>query len=43
MKMSEDYQVGSVLKEKVIPRAVLYFTGEAMQDDEDDFDVCNIW
>jgi nucleosome assembly protein 1-like 1 len=25
---------------QVIPRAVLYFTGEAFEDDDDDFDDC---
>jgi nucleosome assembly protein 1-like 1 len=35
-----DFDVGFAIKEKVIPRAVLYFTGEAFEDDDDDFDDC---
>jgi len=27
------------LRESIIPRAVLYFTGEALEDDDDDDDV----
>ncbi|KAG6816171.1 hypothetical protein H0H87_008095 [Tephrocybe sp. NHM501043] len=42
-KLELDYQIGEDLKEKIIPRAVDYFTGKAleyevMDDDEDDFD-----
>ncbi|KAF9471863.1 NAP-domain-containing protein [Pholiota conissans] len=41
-KLEEDYQIGEDLKEKVIPRAIDYFTGKALEfevmDDEDDFD-----
>jgi len=35
-----DFDVGYAIKEKVIPRAVLYFTGEAVEDD-DDFEDCD--
>ncbi|KAG9088808.1 hypothetical protein FRC06_001833 [Ceratobasidium sp. 370] len=34
-KLEVDYQVGEDLKEKVIPRAVDYFTGKALQYDQD--------
>jgi len=34
-KLEIDYQVGEDLKEKVIPRAVDYFTGKALQHDHD--------
>lgn len=42
-KLEMDYQVGEDLKEKVIPHAVDYFTGKALEydfdeDDEDDYD-----
>ncbi|KAF5309527.1 hypothetical protein D9619_012368 [Psilocybe cf. subviscida] len=41
-KLEEDYQIGEDLKEKVIPRAVDYFTGKALEyeafDEEDDYD-----
>ena len=33
-----DFDVGFAIKEKVIPRAVLYFTGEAFENDDDDYD-----
>jgi len=35
-----DFDVGFAIKEKVIPRAVLYFTGEVFEDD-DDFEDCD--
>ncbi|KAG5636726.1 hypothetical protein H0H81_007055 [Sphagnurus paluster] len=41
-KLEMDYQIGEDLKEKVIPRAVDYFTGKALEyevmDDDEDFD-----
>ncbi|CAA7262400.1 unnamed protein product [Cyclocybe aegerita] len=42
-KLEVDYQIGEDLKEKIIPRAVDYFTGKAleyevMDDDDDDYD-----
>jgi len=43
-KLEQDYQIGEDLKEKIIPRAVDYFTGKAlhyeiMEDaDEDDYE-----
>ncbi|TPP56618.1 Nucleosome assembly protein 1 1, partial [Fasciola gigantica] len=41
-KLMDDYDLGQYLKERVIPRAVTYFTGEALDldnevDDPDDF------
>jgi hypothetical protein len=33
-----DFEIGDIIKDKVVPAAVLWFTGEAsMGDDEDDF------
>ncbi|KAH9475768.1 Nucleosome assembly protein 1 [Psilocybe cubensis] len=41
-KLEEDYQIGEDLKEKIIPRAIDYFTGKALEyeimDDEDEDD-----
>ncbi|RDB30100.1 Nucleosome assembly protein 1 [Hypsizygus marmoreus] len=42
-KLEMDYQIGEDLKEKIIPRAIDYFTGKAleyevMDEDEDDFE-----
>ncbi|KAI0638749.1 hypothetical protein C8Q77DRAFT_1077359 [Trametes polyzona] len=41
-KLEMDYQLGEDLKEKIIPRAIDYFTGKALEfeeyDDEDDFE-----
>ncbi|XP_024527849.1 nucleosome assembly protein 1;4 isoform X1 [Selaginella moellendorffii] len=32
--MEQDYEIGSTIKEKIIPHAVSWFTGEALQGDE---------
>jgi len=42
-KLETDYQIGEDLKEKIIPRAVDYFTGKALEyevldEDDDDFE-----
>ena len=31
-------EIGHFLREHIIPRSVLYFTGEAIEDDADDYD-----
>lgn len=36
MLLASDYEVGHFIRERLIPRAVLYFTGEALEDDGDD-------
>ncbi|KAL1122054.1 hypothetical protein AAG570_003460 [Ranatra chinensis] len=37
--LTTDFEIGHYLRERVIPRAVLYYTGEALDDEEDeDFD-----
>jgi nucleosome assembly protein 1-like 1 len=36
--MEADYDVGSALKEKIIPHAVEWFTGEAAELEDEDFD-----
>lgn len=32
--LSADFEIGHMIRERIIPRAVLYFTGEAIEDDE---------
>lgn len=36
--MENDYEIGHYLKERVVPRAVLFFTGEIDEDISDDED-----
>ncbi|KAL4659570.1 nucleosome assembly protein 1-like 1 isoform X1 [Arapaima gigas] len=36
--LAADFEIGHFLRERIIPRAVLYFTGEAIEDDDDDYD-----
>uniref|UniRef100_A0A2K5KHP0 Nucleosome assembly protein 1 like 1 n=1 Tax=Cercocebus atys TaxID=9531 RepID=A0A2K5KHP0_CERAT len=33
-----DFEIGHFLPERIIPRSVLYFTGEVIEDDDDDYD-----
>ena len=33
-----DFEIGHFLCERIIPRSVLYFIGEAIEDDDDDDD-----
>jgi nucleosome assembly protein 1-like 1 len=38
--LENDFEVGHYLKERVVPRAVLFFTGEIeedLSDDDDDY------
>jgi len=35
--ITEDFHIGLCIQEKLVPRAILYFTGEALED-EDDFE-----
>lgn len=35
--LAEDFEVGDFIRERIIPRAVLYFTGEAL-DSDDEYD-----
>jgi len=38
-QMQSDYEIGHFFREQLVPRAVLYFTGEALDDsDDEDFD-----
>ncbi|XP_041440893.1 nucleosome assembly protein 1-like 1-B isoform X4 [Xenopus laevis] len=34
--LTADFEIGHFLRERIIPRSVLYFTGEAIEDDDDD-------
>jgi len=34
--LAMDFDVGFAIKEKIVPRAILYFTGEAFDEDDDD-------
>lgn len=32
--LATDFEIGHFFRERIVPRAVLYFTGEALEDDE---------
>jgi len=34
--LASDFEIGHFIREQIVPRAVLYFTGEALDDDSDD-------
>lgn len=34
--LAADFEIGHFIREHIVPRAVLYFTGEAIEDDDDD-------
>uniref|UniRef100_UPI0035902CD3 nucleosome assembly protein 1-like 1 n=1 Tax=Myxine glutinosa TaxID=7769 RepID=UPI0035902CD3 len=36
--LATDFEIGHFFRERIVPRAVLYFTGEAIEDEEDDYD-----
>ena len=36
--LTSDFEIGHFLHECIIPRSVLYFTGEAIEDDDDGYD-----
>ena len=36
VELGIDYEIGYTFKEKVIPKAVLYYMGDIFDDDEDD-------
>jgi len=33
MKLAADFEIGQYIRERIIPRAVLYFTGEAFDEE----------
>ncbi|KAK2118534.1 Nucleosome assembly protein 1-like 1 [Saguinus oedipus] len=36
--LAADFEIGHFSCEPILPRSVLYFTGEAIEDDDDDYD-----
>jgi len=36
--LSADFEIGHFIREHIVPRAVLYFTGEALDEDDDEYD-----
>uniref|UniRef100_A0A3B3DQ91 Nucleosome assembly protein 1-like 1 n=1 Tax=Oryzias melastigma TaxID=30732 RepID=A0A3B3DQ91_ORYME len=36
--LAADFEIGHFIRERIVPRAILYFTGEAIEDDDDDYD-----
>merc|ERR1712173_447787 len=34
--LTVDFEIGHYIRERIVPRAVLFFTGEALDDDDDD-------
>merc|ERR1711974_192534 len=38
MLLQQDFQIGHYLRERIVPRAVLFFTGEEQEDDEEESD-----
>lgn len=40
--LQNDYEIGHFLRSRIIPKALLYYTGDIVDDEEDDFDVSNI-
>jgi hypothetical protein len=38
--LASDFEIGHFFRERIVPRAVLYFTGEAIEDDDN---VCGGW
>ena len=36
--LSADFEIGHYIRERIVPRAVLYFTGEALEEDDYDDD-----
>lgn len=39
--LEADFEVGHYLKDRVVPRAVLYYTGEAKDDPEYESEMCD--
>jgi nucleosome assembly protein 1-like 1 len=36
--LTADFEIGHFLRERIVPRAVLYFTGEALEDEDEEYD-----
>jgi nucleosome assembly protein 1-like 1 len=33
--LAADFEIGHFIRERIVPRAVLYFTGEALEQEDD--------
>lgn len=33
IRLTNDFEIGQYIRERIVPRAVLYYTGEALEDD----------
>jgi len=36
--LNADFEIGQIIRDRIVPRAVLYFTGEAHDDDDEEYD-----
>jgi len=36
--LTSDFEIGHHVRERIVPRAVLYYTGEAVEDEDDDYE-----
>jgi len=36
LRLTTDFEIGQYIRERIVPRAVLFFTGEALEDDEEE-------
>lgn len=36
IRLTNDFEIGQYIRERIVPRAVLYYTGEALEDDYDE-------
>lgn len=37
--LQNDYEIGHFLRSRIIPKALLYYTGDIVDDEDDEFDV----
>ncbi|RXG71639.1 hypothetical protein Avbf_04436 [Armadillidium vulgare] len=38
--LTEDFELGNYIKDRIVPRAVLYYTGDAFDDEDEDYEDC---
>jgi len=36
--LTSDFEIGHYIRERIVPKAVLYFTGEALEDEDEDYE-----
>ena len=41
--MEQDYEIGCMIKDQIVPKAVCWYTGEAASHDDDDDDMVFFW